>query len=229
MADGADLIIDGKALDAAADKLIRGYLSAGTKAVSGTARNLEKRLEAATQAAVPGKLWRAWQSSAFPRSGPARNPIATVWLKGRADGRTGGAVSFWTQPGEIRGKRGQYLAVPLPSAGSRGRGRDLTPGEWERRTGQRLQFIYRAGNYSLLVATGGTTNARSGAFRQLTGGRQRAGRGGANPLQSSVVPIFVLIPVVRFRNAFAIEPIVNAADGELAREFFNAIRGLSLR
>lgn len=229
MADGADLILDGAAIDASADRLIRQYLGAGTKAVATTARNLEKRLESATQAAVPGKLWRAWQSSAFPRSGPARNPTATVWLKGRADGRTGGAVSFWTQPGEIRGKRGQYLAVPLPSAGARGRGRDLTPGEWERRTGQRLRFIYRAGNYSLLVATGGTTNARSGAFRPLTSGRQRAGRGGANPLQSSVVPIFVLIPVVRFRNAFAIEPIVNAADGELAREFFDAIRGIPPR
>jgi len=229
MADGADLIIDGKAFDTASDKLIRAYLSAGTKAVSTTAKKLERRLESATQAAVPGKLWRAWQSSAFPRSGPARNPTATVWLKGRADGRTGGAVSFWTQPGAIRGKRGQYLAVPLPSAGSRGRSRDLTPGEWERRTGQKLRFVYRAGNYSLLVATGGTTNARTGTFRPLTSGRQRAGRGGANPLQTSVVPIFVLIPVVRFRNAFAIEPIVNASDGALAQEFFEAIRGISLR
>lgn len=44
-----------------------------------------------------------------------------------------------------------------------------------------------------------------------------------------MVPIFVLIPVVRFRNAFAIEPIVNAAEGELAREFFDAIKGLSAR
>lgn len=228
MADGVDLILDANGIDKTADKIVRAYLSAGTKAVSTTARELERKLEAATQAAVPGKLWRAWQSSAFPKSGPAKNPTATIWLKGRADGRTGGAVTFWTQPGAIRGSRGQYLAVPLPAAGSRGRSRDLTPGEWERRTGQRLRFVYRAGNYSLLVATGGTINGRSRAFRPLTDGRQRAGRGGANPLQTSVVPIFVLIPVIRFRNAFAIQPIVNASEGELAREFFSAIRGISL-
>lgn len=229
MADGVDLILDGAGIDKAADRLIRGYLSAGTKAVATTARELERKLEAATQAAVPGKLWRAWQSSAFPKSGPAKNPSATIWLKGRAAGRTGGAVTFWTQPGEIRGSRGQYLAVPLPAAGSRGRSRDLTPGEWERRTGRKLRFVYRAGNYSLLVATGSTTNGRTGEARALTEGRTKRGRGGANPLVSSVVPIFVLIPVVRFRNAFAIEPIVNASEGELAREFFSAIRGLSLR
>lgn len=228
MADGVDLVLDGAAIDKSADRIARAYLSAGTKAVSRTARELERKLEAATQAAVPGKLWRAWQSSAFPKSGPAKNPTATIWLKGRADGRTGGAVTFWTQPGAIRGSRGQYLAVPLPAAGSRGRSRDLTPGEWERRTGQRLRFVYRTGNYSLLVATGGTINGRSRAFRPLTDRRQRAGRGGANPLQTSVVPIFVLIPVVRFRNAFAIQPIVNASEGELAREFFAAIRGISL-
>lgn len=119
--------------------------------------------------------------------------------------------------------------MPLPAAGSRGRSRDLTPGEWERRTGQRLRFIYRAGNYSLLVATGNTINARTGQARPLTAGRTRQGRGGANPLVASVVPIFVLIPVVRFRNAFAIAPIVNAAEGALAREFFEAIRGLRPR
>lgn len=162
MTSGADLILDDAAIDSAADRLIRAYLSAGTRAVSTTARDLERRLEAATQAAAPGRLWRAWQLSAFPSTGPARDPSATIWLKGRPAGRTGGAVTFWTQPGEIRGSRGHYLAVPLPAAGPRGRARDLTPGECERRSGQRLRFVYRAGNYSLLVATGSTTHGRTG-------------------------------------------------------------------
>ena len=111
MADAADLILDERGINATADKLIRQYLSAGTRAVSTTARDLEKDLEAATQRAVPGKLYRAWQSSTCPRTGPARNPVGTVWLKGRADGRTGGAIKFWSQPGAIRGKAGQYLAL----------------------------------------------------------------------------------------------------------------------
>lgn len=223
MPNTADLIIDGKAIDASTDKLIRQYLSAGTKAVATTGRNLEKKLESATQAAVPGRLWRAWQSSAFPKTGPARNPTSTVWLKGNANGRTGGAVTFWTQPGAIRGKNGQFLAILLPSAGGNNRQRDMTPGEWERRTGQKLRFVYRKGRASLLVLDNATLNGRTGSARTLTDRRKASGRG------ATTVPIFVLLPVVRFRNAFAIEPIVNASDGELAREFFNAVRGITLR
>lgn len=223
MADGADLIIDGKAIDVTADKLVRQYLSAGTRAVSATARDLEKDLEAATQRAVPGKLWRAWQSSTFPRSGPARNPVGTVFLKGRADGRTGGAIKFWSQPGAIRGKAGQFLAVPLPSAGSRGRGRDLTPEEWERRTGQKLRFVPRRGRPPLLVVDNSTLNARTGAARALTDRRKASGRGAAT------IPIFVLLPMVRFRNAFAVAPLVNAAEGALAQNFISEARGITLR
>lgn len=224
MSDGADLVIDTAKLDRDADRVIRQYLTAGTTAVGTATKGLERKLEAATQAAVGGKLWRAWQSSTFPRSGPATEPAGTIWLKGGA--RTRGAVQFWTQPGEVRGKRGQYLAVPLPAAGSRGRGRDLTPGEWERRTGVRLVFLYREGKPSLLVAPGGTTNGRSNAFRPLTAGkrgRAAQGRGGANPQADSVVPIFVLLPVLKFRNAFAIAPMVDQTEGELAREFFAAV------
>lgn len=224
MSDGADLSIDAAAIDREADRLVRQYLTAGTSAIAGTTKALERKLEAATQAAVPGKLWRAWQSSSFPRSGPAKDPAGTIWLKGGA--RTRGAVQFWTQPGEVRGKSGQYLAVPLPAAGSRGRGRDLTPGEWERQNGVKLVFLYRQGKSSLLVAPGGTINGRSKAYRPLTAGkrgRTAQGRGGANPLVSSVVPIFVLLPVIKHRNAFAIAPLVNESEGELARQFFTAV------
>lgn len=216
MADGADLSIDGAAVSRDAEKVVRQYLAAGTKAVSDTTRALEQRLEAATQSAAPGRLYRAWQSSRFPQSGPARNPVGTIWLKGGA--RTRGAFQFWTQPGEVRGKSGQFLAIPLPAAGARGRGRDLTPGEWERRTGIRLRFVYRQGRASLLVADGGTLNARSGTFRQNTARRQASGR------LSATIPIFVLIPVLRHRNAFAIEPMVRDSEGEMARLFFAAVK-----
>lgn len=226
MADSVELLIDPAEIARAGDKLVRSYLAAGTRAVGTTTRNLEQRLEQATQAAVPGRLWRAWQSSTFPKSGPARDPVGTVWLKGGA--RTRGAIEFWTQPGAIRGRGGQYLAIPLPAAGSQGRSRNLTPGEWERRTGIRLRFVYRQGKPSLLVAPGGTTG-RGGVFRELTKGKRgriAQGRSGANPLVDAIIPIFVLLPMVKFGNAFAIEPMIEASYGELAREFFQAIKAL---
>lgn len=216
MADGADLSIDAATVARDAEKLVRRYLAAGTQSVAGTTHALEQRLEAATQSAVPGRLYRAWQSSRFPESGPARNPVGTIWLKGGA--RTRGAVQFWTQPGEVRGKSGQFLAIPLPAAGSRGRGRDLTPGEWERRTGIRLRFVYRPGRASLLVADGGTLNMRTGTYRQNTAKRAATGR------LSATIPIFVLIPVLKHRNAFAIEPMIRDSEGEMARLFLAAVQ-----
>src|ERR1700754_354249 len=113
MADGAFLSLDEAQIDRDADRLVREYLSAGTRAVSGTTKSLECKLEGLTKEAVPGRLWRAWASESYPRTGPARNPAGEVYLNGGA--RTKGAIAFWTQPGAIRGKSGQYLAIPLPA------------------------------------------------------------------------------------------------------------------
>lgn len=216
--DGATLDIDTAQLDADADKLVRRYLSAGTSAVANVTKRLERNLEAATRAAVPGRLWRAWTSETYPKSGPARDPIGIVRVNGGA--RSRGAITFWSQPGTIRGKSGQFLAIPLPAAGARGRLRDLTPGEWERaHPGMRLQFVYRSNRASLLVAVG-ALNGRSGTFRSLTERRAVGGRG------SATVPIFVLLPLVNFRNAVAVEPMVAAAEQELPGEYLAAVSKL---
>lgn len=214
MADGPILALDSRSVDKASDAIIRTYLSAATRSVAGTTRGLEKKLERATEQAAGGKLWRAWQSSAYPSSGPARNPAGTIWLKGGA--RTRGAVRFWTEPGAIRGSRGQYLAVPLPAAGSRGRARDLTPEEWERRTGLKLRFVPRLGRPPLLVLDNGRFGQRG--VRANTPKQIAAGNRGA-----TTIPIFVLLPLVRFRNSFALAPMVNASDRELARAFLTEV------
>jgi len=219
VSDGATFSLDSKKLAADGDRMVRQHLAAGTQAVTTTTRALERKLEAATQAAVPGRLFRAWNSSAYPEKGPAQNPVGTVWLKGRA--RTQGAVQFWTTPGAIRNKGatgGKYLAVPLPAAGSRGRGRSLSPVEWEARHNQELRFVARRGRPPLLVADNAVLSGRTRIARPNTARRTAAGRA------STTVPIFVLLPLVRHRNAFSVAPIVDASKGELAREFFAAVR-----
>lgn len=210
--------IDGKSVEQASDRIVRRYLTAGTNAVAETTKALERRLEAATQAAVPGRLWRAWKSDAYPKRGPAREPVGLVYLNGNH--RTRGAMQFWTQPGEVRGKRGQYLAVPLPAAGPRGRARDLSPGEWERRHGIRLRFVYRPGRASLLVADQAVLSGRARVARSNSARRIEVGRG------SATVPIFVLLPLVRHRNAVAIEPLIEAAGAEVAQNFIAEVAQL---
>lgn len=211
--------VDSGTLTAAADRIARSYLKAGKETLGAVTRELERELEQLTRDAVPGRLWRAWKSEVFPRGNAiAREPVGTVFVNGGL--RSRGAMAFWSRPGRIAGKSGQWLAIPLPAAGSRGRTRNLTPGEWERRTGKRLRFVYRGGRRSaLLVADLGTTNARTGTFRAITRKRTQADarRGFVRGEQS--VPIFVLVPVVAFGNRIAVQPAVDRARGRLAQEF----------
>ena len=211
-----ELTVDTKALAQTADRLARAYLRAGKDAVEETTKGLERELEDLTRSQVPGKLWRAWKSEVFPKgSAIAREPVGTVFINGGT--RSRGAMTFWSQPGRIVGKSGQWLAIPLPAAGSRGRLRNLTPGEWERAHGQRLRFVYRGGRRSaLLVADMGTTNTRTGSFRPITRARTAADqrRGFVRGEQS--VPIFVLVPQVAFGNRISIQPVIARAQGRLA-------------
>lgn len=218
MADGVTFDLDGRALQVEGDRITRRYLTAGTTAVVTVTKSLERDLEAATQAAVPGRLWRAWASRADPKRGPARNPTGRVFVNGSE--RTRGAIRFWTQPGSARQKDGFYFAVPLPAAGPVGRKRMLTPGEWERaHPGVRLRFVYRRGRASLLVADEAVLSGRKQVARRNTDRRIAAGRG------SATVPIFALIPLIKFRNAVAVEPLVAAAEPALVREFLRAVQG----
>jgi hypothetical protein len=214
----ADLVLNTGALSAVSDALARKYLTAGKASVVDATKWLERELEALTRDAVPGKLWRAWASETFPRGGGiARNPAGTVFVNGRK--RSEGAMKFWTQPGRISGSYGQWLAIPTDAAGSRGRMRDLTPGQWEAATGQRLRFVYRGGRRSALLVAEGTVNARSGGYRAITRKRTAAdARRGFVRGNASIV-IFVLVPFVAFGNRVAIGPAVRQAEGRMVKDF----------
>lgn len=208
------LEVSDRDLSAAADEIIRDILRELRTAIDEETRGLEKDLEGITRMAVPGKLWRAWTSETFPTGGRiARAPEGEVYVKG--GDRAQGAMVFHTQTGRIRSKDGQYLAIPTKAAGSRGRKRNLTPGEWERITGQRLDFIYTKRKFALLVANG-VTNARTGSFRQATARRAKGDARRGVVREARPVVIFVLIPFVNFKPGFSIETVVQRREASLA-------------
>jgi hypothetical protein len=213
MADSVRFGVDTASIRSARDDAARRMLRAGSDAVRVTTRELEQDLEQLVRSAVPGGLWRALKSAVYPRSGIARNPAGEIYLNGGS--RTKGAFEFFTRPGRIAGKDGFYLAIPLPAAGSRGRNRNLTPGEWERRTGIRLRFVYRPGRASLLVADEGTLNGRTGTFRPITRKRTQADERRGFLRGATTTPIFVLIPSVAFANRVALQPVIDAAGAKL--------------
>ncbi|API58278.1 hypothetical protein BSL82_02295 [Tardibacter chloracetimidivorans] len=184
-------------------------LEAAYRAVRETTREAEKALEQVTASAGLGRLSRAWASEIYPERGRAREPVGSIYVKGRK--RSQGAMAAYARGARISGSYGQYLAIPLPAAGPRRRGQDLTPGEWERRTGIRLQFVYRRGKPALLVAPG-AINMRSGRFRKATARRIEQGR-------HASVPIFVLLPLVDVQQRFSIKQTLAPFSGRLASRF----------
>lgn len=221
MADGAELSIDTAKLLAGGDRLVRRYLTSATLAVGGATRRLEKRLEDETRAQVPGRLWRAWVSQSYPKSGPAREPVGEVFVAGKERSRARGAMTFWTQPGAIRGREGQWLAIPLPAAGPRGRKRMLTPMEWELAHNIELEYVPRPGKWPLLVAQQGSLT-RGGNVTQLSVKQARRNLG--RPQRVSI-PIFVLMPTVAFRNSIDVDAFVRQAGNDLVADFLARTRG----
>ena len=87
------------------------------------------------------------------------------------------------------------------------RGGRITPGEWERRTGLRLRFIYRRRGPSLLVAEG-----RLNTKGRAVASRSKTGRGVVT------APILLLIPQVKLPTKLAL-----ARDAERAHDAVPAL------
>jgi hypothetical protein len=216
MADDLELLLPAGALDAAADRIARAYLRAGTRTIKVVTRRAEQRLEQLTRQTAGGKLWRAWQSSVWPKADrPARNPVGEIWLKGTS--RTEGAIRFWSEPGTIRGRDGNWLPVPLPAAGQRNRRGLISPHEWEMsHPDWRLDLLWQDGKRPVLVAH------RRGKRRDHYGARAQRGTG-----ITEGQPIFALVRDRPFRNAFAIAPVVRIAEAEIPAEYARQARSAS--
>ena len=113
----------------------------------------------------------------LPPAAAMRPPASTQGL----------APSPTTKAGtRVRIRRSVRSAIPTAAAGKSTRGGRITPGEWERRTGLRLRFVYRRTGPSLLVAEG-RLNTRGRAVAS----RSKTGRG------LVTAPIFLLVPQVK--------------------------------
>ena len=196
---------DSAALLKETDRQTRLVLRGALNAVQEETRGLEQDLEKITQLAVPGRLYKGWQSGTLKRI--AKEPSG--WVYFNHGDRSQGAITFWTQSGRVKAQDGGWLAIPLPAAGARGKNRDLTPAQWEARTGNTLRPVFRRGKPGLLVLDEGVLSGKKQVGRLNTARRRASGRG------NTTVPIFVLIPFQDFANAFSVEPLIARRRGTL--------------
>jgi hypothetical protein len=174
---------------------------AGKKAVTAAMREAGTELKTAWRAQITGaglgrRLANSIRSQTYPRSGESLAAAALVWSKAPE------IIGAHDTGPLIRSKTGFWLAIPLPAAGKSARGGRITPGEWERRRGLRLQFVYRRTGPSLLVAEG-----RLNTKGQAVVSRSKTGRGVVT------APIFLLVPQVKLPKRLDL-----ARDAERAQD-----------
>ncbi|MGI3212347.1 DUF6441 family protein [Roseovarius tibetensis] len=187
--------------------MMAAEITAGEKAVSAATREAGTSLKTAWRGQITGaglgqRLSRTIRSEQYPKGQPSLNAAALVWSKAPD------IVSAHDTGPLIRSKDGFWLAIPTPAAGRGRGGARLTPGEWERRRGLRLRFVYRRRGPSLLVADRARINTRGTALAS----RAKTGR------NQVTAPIFLLVPQVKLSKRLDLD-----RDAERAH---NSVPGL---
>jgi len=175
-------------------------IAAGEKAVTKAVSEAGSRLKTAWRGQITGaglgaRLSRTIRSELYPKGQPSLNAAALVWSKAPV------IVGAHDEGALIRSRNGFWLAIPTPAAGKSTRGGRISPGEWERRRGLRLRFIYRRSGPSLLVAEGRLNSRGLGVAS-----RAKTGRG------LTTVPIFLLVRQVKLRKRLDLDRAAKAAQ-----------------
>lgn len=167
---------------------MQNEIRAGEKAVTMAIREAGKELKSnwrvqITRAQLGPRLAKSIRTKTYPATGESLEAAALVWTNAPQ------IIGAHDSGPLIRSKDGFWLAIPTPAAGKGVRGKAFTPGEWERRRGVRLRFVYRRIGPSLLVADGRLNTRGLGVAS-----RSKTGRG------RSTVPIFLLVPQVHLQK-----------------------------
>jgi hypothetical protein len=179
--------------------LMQAEIAAGERAVTTAMRAAGTGLKSSWRAQITGaglgrRLANTIRSATYPERGESLNAAALVWSNAPV------IVGAHETGPLIRSQNGFWLAIPTPAAGRSWRGGRITPGEWERRTGLRLRFVYRRSGPSLLVAEG-----RLSSRGLAVASRSRTGRG------LTTMPIFLLVPQVQLRKRLDLARDANRA------------------
>ncbi len=180
-------------------RLMQGEIAAGEKAVTAAVKDAGIGLRnnwrgQIVRAGLGQRVARTIRAETYPKGRDSLNAAAMVWSRAPVilEAHNTGPL--------IRSADGFWLAIPTEAAGKSLRGGRITPGEWERRTGLRLRFIYRRTGPSLLIA-----EARLSKKGRAVRSRSKTGRG------LTSVPIFLLVPQVRLSKRLDLERPAEAA------------------
>ncbi len=171
-----------------------------TAGVSEAASGLQTDWRAQITGAALGKgLANSIRKKLYPATGASIRAAAVIYSNASK------VVDAFDRGALIRAKNGFWLAIPTAAAGKKGVGNNrITPGGWEQRTGQRLRFVFRRGQPSLLVA-----ETRLNSKGRAVASKSKTGRGLAT------VPIFLLVPQAKLPKRLSLEGPAREAESKL--------------
>ena len=184
--------------------MMKAELGAAERAVTAGVAEAASGLQTAwrgqiTGAALGAGLANSVRKKLYPTTGVSIRAAAVIYSNASK------VVDAFDRGALIRAKNGLWLAIPTAAAGRKGVGNQrITPGGWEQRTGQRLRFIYRRGQPSLLVA-----ETRLNSKGRAVVSKSKTGRGLAT------VPIFILVPQVKLPKRLSLEGPAREAETRL--------------
>ena len=160
-----------------------------------------------TAAGLGARLSRTWRGRVYNNQG--HNAASFIWSKAPLI-----ALAF-DRGAVIKGKGGNWLAIPTPAAPKRGAGgKRLTPATFPEYRYGKLRLVRRSGRAALLVVDAVRVSAQTGRVgRQAKGGGRT--KSGSYKQGISTVAMFVLVPQVKLRKRLDIAGAVRRWTGRL--------------
>jgi len=214
------------------DQVMRGLeediAESNTRAIAEATALLKRDLaDDVIWAGLGFRLAKTWRSRAYPSSGASLDPAGFVWTKAPV------LIDAFDKGVTIQARGGRWLAVPTAAAGKRaplpggsttirGKSARITPAGFERRTGQKLRFVYQDNKPSLLVLDTAQRD-RLGRAKAYTG----RGRGAKlyGPKGMTIV-VFILVRQVRLEKRLNVEASRRPGGGTDSRPAGPELEGL---
>lgn len=176
--------------------MMKGQIRAGERAVSAAMRDAGGTLKGQWRAQVARaglgqRLANSVRLETYPKGRPSLKAAAMVFSKAPkilAVNETGAV---------IRAHGADWLAIPLPAAGSAGRGGKMTTAKWQQKNGRVLRFVYLQRRVALLVDDGTKAPGNVMVRRKVKGGYVLSE---PRTFKNRVVPMFILVPQVSLKK-----------------------------
>lgn len=194
-----------------------------TRATAKATRASQLDIRDGTRGALGPRVANAWRATVYPQNGASDSPAGEVRSAAPM------IIKTFSEGATIRGRSGQWLAIPFPAAGQPPKGKRMTPLLFEQTRGLPLRFVYLPGRRKALLVADNARLSGHGRKTVLPAPKNDKGRGigRAQPARRGgmTLPIFLLVPQVTIGKRLDLPSLYATATRHLAAELARELTG----